>query len=109
MFSNSGLAPNCMVMFAVESTGKAFASGDLINRAFYHCAGGAGASRRKTDRQSCGKCYCFSRNRRNMADWKYFLGAKMGNPAASTRLHAFDNLRATMMWLGIVLHVCVNH
>jgi hypothetical protein len=36
MFSNSGLAPNCMVILAVESTGKAFASGDLINRAFYH-------------------------------------------------------------------------
>ncbi|HEU4776553.1 MAG TPA: acyltransferase family protein, partial [Telluria sp.] len=33
----------------------------------------------------------------------------MGNLAASARLHAFDNLRATMMWLGIVLHVCVNH
>lgn len=27
----------------------------------------------------------------------------------STRLHALDNLRATMMWLGIVLHVAVNH
>jgi hypothetical protein len=26
-----------MVILAVESTGKAFASGDLINRAFYHC------------------------------------------------------------------------
>ena len=25
------------------------------------------------------------------------------------RLHALDNLRATMMWLGIVLHVAVNH
>ncbi|HEU4852571.1 MAG TPA: acyltransferase family protein [Telluria sp.] len=25
------------------------------------------------------------------------------------RLHAFDNLRAVMMWLGIVLHVAVNH
>ncbi len=25
------------------------------------------------------------------------------------RLHALDNLRACMMWLGIVLHVCVNH
>ncbi|MFO1330632.1 MAG: acyltransferase family protein [Rubrivivax sp.] len=27
----------------------------------------------------------------------------------SNRLHALDNLRATMMWLGIVLHVAVNH
>ncbi len=25
------------------------------------------------------------------------------------RLHALDNLRAIMMWLGIVIHVCVNH
>jgi hypothetical protein len=25
------------------------------------------------------------------------------------RLHAFDNLRAVMMWLGIVLHVAINH
>ncbi|PWF48722.1 acyltransferase family protein [Massilia glaciei] len=25
------------------------------------------------------------------------------------RLHALDNLRAVMMWLGIVLHVAVNH
>ncbi len=25
------------------------------------------------------------------------------------RLHALDNLRALMMWLGIVLHVAVNH
>ncbi|MES3022068.1 MAG: acyltransferase family protein [Pseudomonadota bacterium] len=25
------------------------------------------------------------------------------------RLHALDNLRAIMMWLGIVLHVAVNH
>lgn len=25
------------------------------------------------------------------------------------RLHAFDNLRAIMMWLGIVLHVALNH
>ncbi|MES2015520.1 MAG: acyltransferase family protein [Pseudomonadota bacterium] len=25
------------------------------------------------------------------------------------RVHALDNLRACMMWLGIVLHVCVNH
>ncbi|MBQ5963052.1 acyltransferase family protein [Massilia sp. ZL223] len=27
----------------------------------------------------------------------------------SGRLHAFDNLRAVMMWLGILLHVAVNH
>lgn len=25
------------------------------------------------------------------------------------RLHGLDNLRATMMWLGVVLHVSVNH
>lgn len=25
------------------------------------------------------------------------------------RLHAFDNLRAIMMWLGILLHVALNH
>jgi glucans biosynthesis protein C len=25
------------------------------------------------------------------------------------RLYALDNLRAIMMWLGIVIHVCVNH
>lgn len=29
--------------------------------------------------------------------------------AASARLHALDNLRALMMWLGIVLHVAVLH
>lgn len=30
------------------------------------------------------------------------------SPSAPTRrLHALDNLRATMMWLGIVLHVSV--
>lgn len=29
--------------------------------------------------------------------------------SSGMRLHAFDNLRAVMMWLGIVLHVCVNH
>jgi glucans biosynthesis protein C len=29
------------------------------------------------------------------------------DPAASNRLHALDNLRALMMWLGIVLHVAV--
>jgi membrane-bound acyltransferase YfiQ involved in biofilm formation len=27
----------------------------------------------------------------------------------SGRLHAFDNLRAMLMWLGIVLHVAINH
>jgi fucose 4-O-acetylase-like acetyltransferase len=27
----------------------------------------------------------------------------------SGRLHSFDNLRAIMMWLGIVLHVVINH
>ena len=27
----------------------------------------------------------------------------------SRRLHSFDNLRAMMMWLGIVLHVAINH
>ncbi|MCC2970688.1 acyltransferase family protein [Massilia sp. IC2-476] len=26
-----------------------------------------------------------------------------------SRLHAFDNLRAVMMWLGILLHVAINH
>jgi hypothetical protein len=31
----------------VESTGKAFASGDLINRAFYHCAAAPGERRAK--------------------------------------------------------------
>ncbi|MDM0009178.1 acyltransferase family protein [Variovorax sp. J22G73] len=30
-------------------------------------------------------------------------------PAAPQRLHALDNLRALMMWLGIVLHVAINH
>ena len=30
-------------------------------------------------------------------------------PLPSERLHALDNLRATMMWLGIVLHVAVIH
>ncbi len=33
----------------------------------------------------------------------------MGNELNDQRLHAFDNLRALMMWLGVVLHVCVNH
>lgn len=27
----------------------------------------------------------------------------------SARLHSFDNLRAILMWLGIVLHVAINH
>src|SRR5262245_36432202 len=27
----------------------------------------------------------------------------------SGRLHSLDNLRAVMMWLGIVLHAAVNH
>ena len=30
-------------------------------------------------------------------------------PPDPERLHALDNLRATMMWLGIVLHVAVIH
>ena len=29
--------------------------------------------------------------------------------ASETRLHALDNLRAVMMWLGIVIHVAVMH
>lgn len=28
---------------------------------------------------------------------------------SSGRLHSFDNLRAIMMWLGIILHVALNH
>ncbi|MRU29811.1 acyltransferase, partial [Xylella fastidiosa subsp. multiplex] len=28
---------------------------------------------------------------------------------APQRLHALDNLRALMIWLGIVLHVALNH
>lgn len=28
---------------------------------------------------------------------------------SAARLHALDNLRAAMMWLGIVIHVAVNH
>jgi hypothetical protein len=28
---------------------------------------------------------------------------------SSRRLHSFDNLRAMMMWLGIVIHVAINH
>ena len=38
--------------------------------------------------------------------------ASMNNahtPHAHPRLHALDNLRALMMWLGIVLHVAINH
>lgn len=31
------------------------------------------------------------------------------DPHPADRLHALDNLRATMMWLGIVLHVAVIH
>ena len=31
------------------------------------------------------------------------------SPAKPDRLHALDNLRALMMWLGIVIHVSVNH
>lgn len=31
------------------------------------------------------------------------------SPNLPDRLHALDNLRATMMWLGIVLHVAVIH
>ena len=27
----------------------------------------------------------------------------------ASRLHSLDNLRAVMMWLGIVLHVALNH
>ncbi|MGJ7527060.1 acyltransferase family protein [Variovorax sp. GB1P17] len=30
-------------------------------------------------------------------------------PHLPQRLHALDNLRALMMWLGIVLHVSINH
>jgi glucan biosynthesis protein C len=33
----------------------------------------------------------------------------MNNAHPSQRLHALDNLRALMMWLGIVLHVAINH
>jgi len=33
----------------------------------------------------------------------------MNNAQSSPRLDALDNLRALMMWLGIVLHVAVNH
>jgi glucans biosynthesis protein C len=36
--------------------------------------------------------------------------ATMGTPNATPhRLYALDNLRALMMWLGIVLHVAANH
>ena len=31
------------------------------------------------------------------------------NDNNSTRLHALDNLRAIMMWLGVVLHVACIH
>jgi glucans biosynthesis protein C len=33
----------------------------------------------------------------------------MANSLMHGRVHALDNLRASMMWLGIVLHVAVNH
>ena len=31
------------------------------------------------------------------------------SPAAAGRLHALDHLRATMMWLGIVLHASIAY
>lgn len=34
---------------------------------------------------------------------------RLEESAAPARLHALDNLRAVMMWLGIVLHVAVIH
>ena len=33
----------------------------------------------------------------------------MANRLQHGRVHALDNLRAAMMWLGVVLHVSVNH
>jgi glucans biosynthesis protein C len=33
----------------------------------------------------------------------------MSQPATPERHHALDNLRALMMWLGIVIHVSANH
>lgn len=33
----------------------------------------------------------------------------MNHATTPQRLHALDNLRALMMWLGIVLHVAINH
>lgn len=33
----------------------------------------------------------------------------MANSVQHGRVHALDNLRAAMMWLGVVLHVSVNH
>ena len=33
----------------------------------------------------------------------------MNKQLETGRLHALDNLRAVMMWLGIVLHVALNH
>ncbi|MFP5392460.1 MAG: hypothetical protein ACLGI6_13100, partial [Gammaproteobacteria bacterium] len=36
-------------------------------------------------------------------------GAAHHDIAAPQRLHALDNLRGCMMWLGIVLHAAVNH
>jgi glucan biosynthesis protein C len=38
-----------------------------------------------------------------------FKGEDMANKLINGRVHALDNLRASMMWLGIVLHVAVNH
>jgi hypothetical protein len=34
---------------------------------------------------------------------------RLNAPATAGRLHALDNLRASMMWLGIVLYVAVIH
>jgi glucans biosynthesis protein C len=36
-------------------------------------------------------------------------GVALSNEEKPARLHALDNLRAIMMWLGIVLHVCALH
>lgn len=36
-------------------------------------------------------------------------GRKLRPMRPVDRLHALDNLRACMMWLGIVLHVCAQH
>lgn len=37
------------------------------------------------------------------------MESRPNHPAGPQRLHALDNLRALMMWLGIVLHVSVIH
>jgi glucans biosynthesis protein C len=37
------------------------------------------------------------------------MSATLTPSSTSERLHALDNLRALMMWLGIVLHVSANH